>query len=98
MESIKDEQELKRILHGGFYYCQGDGYTDLRDGSHYTNHEVDAKGEVLYDPNGNHLNITAVAIKNIAAGEEITENYGNYLSIEAEWLDVLMRRFLPYRQ
>ena len=38
LEKIEDKENLRRILHGGFYYADADLYIDLRDGTEFTNH------------------------------------------------------------
>lgn len=39
-----------------------------------------------------------VARREIKAGEEITDYYGSYMSTEAEWVDALMKKYLPERK
>jgi len=42
--------------------------------------------------------MTFVARRDIMAGEEVTDNYGNYLSTKAQWVDELMNKYLPERK
>lgn len=39
-----------------------------------------------------------VARKEIKAGDEITAYYGNYMSTQAEWVDALMKKYVPERK
>jgi SET domain-containing protein len=95
---MKDKSKLKEVLHGGLYVREADVYVDLRDGSQFTNHAEDCNSQVVFDPNGDVKLMTYVARKDISAGEEITDNYGNYLSCDKEWVDSLMREYMPDRK
>lgn len=41
--------------------------------------------------------IISYALRDIKAGEEILENYEDYLSLDAEWVIKLMEEFNPSR-
>lgn len=98
LHAIEDEETLKGVLHGGFYIEGADVFVELKDGSQFTNHAEDCNSQVVFDPSGDYRRMTYIAKKDIRAGEEITDNYGNYLSTNAEWVDVLMRTHLPDRK
>jgi hypothetical protein len=42
--------------------------------------------------------MTSIARKEILAGDEITEYYGDFLSTQADWINNLMLKFIPERK
>jgi hypothetical protein len=69
LHSVTDEEELKRILHGGFYYAGADLFVELRDGTEFTNHSEDWNSQIIYDPSGDYKKMTCVTRKAVKAGD-----------------------------
>lgn len=74
---------------------------ELRDGNQYTNHCVDAPldgccYERQDDESDGIVRDDNHALRDIAAGEELTENYGYYAgSVTPDWLAALMEKYCP---
>ena len=95
---MADKKELTKILHGGFYYADADIFIDLNDGTECTNHSEDWNSQIIYDEGKDYHKMICVARKAIAAGEEVTAYYGNYMSTNAEWVNELMLKHNPSRK
>lgn len=67
------------------YYEEGDKLIHLRDGSGVLNHEFDCNSQMIPNPENNHDKLVSVATRDIKAGEEIVEDYGNYVKSTNNW-------------
>jgi hypothetical protein len=88
-------ERLKEILWGGFLSEPTGVYLEPVDGGQFTNHSN--------DPNcGGGWGTTpvedfSIAVRDIAAGDEILEDYGVYRDMEQPWLKDLLVRHCPER-
>jgi hypothetical protein len=97
LEAVADQEELRKILHGGFYYSEGDLFIELRDGNHFTNHSWEWNSQVVFGRGRDYKSIYCLAVKDIHVGDEITENYNSYPSAASPWVSALMAAHLPER-
>ena len=69
------------MLEISMYYIDGDKLILFRDGSGFVNHSFEPNSQIVYNEEKEFTKLYSVALKDIKAGEEITENYGNYCKI-----------------
>jgi hypothetical protein len=69
LENMEDKDKLTKILHGGFYYADGDLYIDLKDGTEFTNHSEDWNSQIIYDESKDYRKMTCVTRKAVKAGD-----------------------------
>lgn len=95
MEDNAPEQ-LETILWGGYVHTPTGVFIEIRDGCNYTNHSEtpNSGGEWSAAPEDEF----SVAVRDIDAGEEITEDYGVWREFEvAPWLVPLFQKYCPDR-
>ncbi len=86
-------ERLKEILWGGFLSEPMGVLIEVVDGGQFTNHSN--------DPNCGGYGATtpmedfSIAVRDIAAGDEILEDYGVYRDMEQPWLKDLLARHCP---
>ena len=68
----------------------------LRDGTQSTNHSFEPNSEYVHHPN-DWCKIKSIALRDIKAGEEITEDYSNYTKSTGDWVEELWQKYLPER-
>lgn len=56
------------------------------DGSEFMNHSENPNSQVVFDIGKDYRKMKSYTLKAIKAGDEITENYANYLSNNTEWI------------
>ena len=94
----KDPEKIKEILWGGYLHVPTNNFIVLVDGGQFTNHSNNPNcgGQWADTPQGE----SSVAIRDIAAGEEITDDYGVFGETRAEsaWLTALFKKHTPERE
>jgi SET domain-containing protein len=75
LERVDDPAELKAILHGGIFLKDCDLFMAFRDGSEYMNHSFDPNSQIRYPESKDYRELVSYALRDIRAGEEITEHY-----------------------
>jgi len=94
----KDPAKIGELLWGGYLHVPSNNFIVLVDGGQFTNHSNDPNcgGDWAKTPQGE----VSVAIRDIAAGEEITDDYGVFGETRAEssWLTALFKKYTPERE
>lgn len=93
--AVQDEEEIKRILWGGYIHVPTGIFLELRDGSQYTNHsnEPNQGGPWSVQPSEE----MCIVIKDVKEGEELTDHYGVFHDSKAGWVHELMEKYCPMR-
>lgn len=83
--------EFQQILWGGYPIVPHNIFAELRDGAQFWNHASPANcgGPWSDTPEADQT----VALRDIQAGEELTDHYGTYHHEKMPWLAVLMADF-----
>lgn len=79
------------------YYPDADKLIVLRDGSGCINHSFEPNSQIVYNKENDCTKLHSKTQKKIKAGEEITENYGNYCKISGNWAEEFFRKHMPSR-
>lgn len=93
LEAKRDPGELHLILASGIYLKDWDVFLNLRDGSYYMNHSFTPNGQIDYPESRDYRDLVSYALRDIKAGEEITESYQNYLNTNSNWVPDLMKKY-----
>eukprot|EP00457_Paulinella_chromatophora_P012143 gb/GEZN01012332.1/.p1 GENE.gb/GEZN01012332.1/~~gb/GEZN01012332.1/.p1 ORF type:complete len:214 (+),score=33.03 gb/GEZN01012332.1/:226-867(+) len=88
-------EEMKALLWGGFLHQASGLFLVLQDGEQFKNHNDNANcgGGDMETPDQEF----ACALRDIKAGEELTDNYRTFESANSEWVDKLMAKHCPDR-
>lgn len=54
------------------------------------NHSEDPNSQIVYNEEKDYRKLVSVTLRDIRAGEEITENYKNYVFGNTEWANYYM--------
>jgi SET domain-containing protein len=93
----KTHEELVSILDYSMYYPGGDIIVVLRDGAGVVNHSFEPNSQIVYNEENSAEKLCSMALRDIKAGEEIVENYGNYLKHSNNWSEDLFKKYVPSR-
>jgi SET domain-containing protein len=93
----KTQEELAHILEHTMYYSHAEAILILRDGAGVVNHSFEPNSQVIYNAEKNAEQLHSVALRDIKAGEEIVENYGNYPKISSNWSEAFFQKYVPSR-
>lgn len=61
------------------------------------NHGFDFNSQMIANRENNFEKLYSVTTRDIKKGEEITENYGNYVKITHNWAEEVFRKYVPSR-
>lgn len=61
------------------------------------NHFENPNSQVVFDLSKDYRKMKSYTLKAIKEGDEITENYANYLSNNTEWIHELVEKYSPYK-
>lgn len=79
------------------YYADGDKLVIFRDGSGCVNHSFEPNSQIVFNKEKDVNKLYSIALKDIKAGEEIVENYGNYCKKSNNWSEEFLRKYTPGR-
>ena len=99
MDLVKStpEEEIHDLLMYSMYYPDLDSLVILQDGCGVVNHSDQPNSKVIFNPEHDWQKLTAEALRDIKAGEEITQNYGQYSKQNVEWIHEVFQKYLPER-
>lgn len=93
--AIKEPDNIEDVLWGGYIHDPTGEFIRLKDGGQFTNHsETPNCGGAWSDTP---LGEFSIAVRDIEAGEEITDDYGTYQDMAREWLVALFKKYTPAR-
>ena len=79
------------------YYDDGDEFIILRDGSGAINHSFQCNSQCIKNKENKFQKLYSVALRDIKAGEEMTEDYSNYVKNSNNWVQEMLRKYKPSR-
>lgn len=79
------------------YFRCSDGWLVYRDSSQFINHALPPNSQIVYPESNDYRDLKAYALRDIKAGEEIVEDYSNYLSLGCKWVIPLLEKYNPPR-
>jgi hypothetical protein len=89
--------EVTDVLTRTMNYEDGNVFIYLRDGTQVMNHSDEPNSQVVYNEEGDYRQLRSIAIRDIKAGEELTENYAHYTKSRNNWVEEVFREYLPSR-
>ena len=90
-------EEIANVVHHSKYYVEGDTLIYLEDGQQCMNHSSDPNSQVILNKEGDWKRLRSYALRDIKAGEEILEDYGNYIKGSGGWIEPLVHKYDPDR-
>lgn len=90
LDAIKDGEKLHSILRCSFYYADADVLIQVNDGSEFMNHWEDPNSQIIYNQEKDYRKLVSVTLRDIKAGEEVVEDYSNYIFGHTEWANYYM--------
>ena len=69
----------------------------LRDVSAVINHSENFNSQMISNPDNDFQKLYCVTTRDIKAGEELTEDYGNYVKMTHNWAEDVFRKYVPSR-
>jgi hypothetical protein len=93
MAAKGDLEEMWKIMQAGIYLKDNDLFLVFYDGSEYMNHSFNPNSQIVYPESKDYRELKPYALRDIKAGEEITEDYSNYFSHPSSWVPRLMEKY-----
>ena len=91
-------EEITAILdHTMYYQAEGGLLVHLRDGSAVINHSLNFNSQMISNPENDFQKLYCVTTRDIKAGEEMYEDYGNYVKMSQNWAEDIFRKYVPSR-
>ncbi len=90
-----DPTRLSTLLWGSYMHDPSGRLIELRDGDQYTNHSDNPNcgGDWSKNP----ADEFSITIRDVKAGDEITDDYGVFRDNETPWLAALFQKYTPER-
>ena len=88
---------MAEILEHTMYYDEAGLLIHLRDGCGVLNHSFDFNSQMINNRQNKFEKLYSITTRDIKAGEEITEDYGNYIKITNNWAQEIFGRYVPSR-
>ena len=79
------------------YYKDGDQVVILQDGCGPTNHSFEPNSKLIKNKENDFFKLYCVSTREIKAGEEICEDYVDYVKSSNNWAEDLFRKYVPSR-
>lgn len=79
------------------HYKDGNMLILLQDGTGLLNHSFEPTCQIVFDQKKRWENMHSVALRDIKAGEEITEDYSYYVKKTGDWVEDVFRKYVPSR-
>ena len=98
-ETIKDYiashsfEEVASMIHLSKHFMEGNILMHLRDGRGHVNHSFEPNSQAILDRQGDWKKMRAVAIKEIKEGEEILEDYSNFVKGSGTWVEEVINKY-----
>ena len=98
LDAIKDAEKLHSIMRRSFYYADADVLIEGNDGSEFMNHWEDPNSQIVYNEEKDYRKLISVTLRDIKAGEEVVEDYANYVFGHTPWANHYMSTYYPERK
>ena len=90
-------EDLAKEIQLTMYYPDADVLISLREGSGCLNHSFEPNSRIIYNKENDPWKLYSITLRDIKAGEEITENYGNYMKQSGTWAEEYIKKYVPSR-